>query len=354
MRNVVIAAMWLVWLAISAGVADASEGLEPLPQGQSGIAARYPGDIGIGKDGAVLFVEDFEEADLAGILARWTDVSNKDGKVLSLSDDVPEASLGKASLQMTATKGHDTGGYLWKLLKPGVDRMYARFYVKFAEDHPYVHHLVKIGAWRDSPPWPQGEAGHRHDGARSFQTGVETGSNWGRSQPPGNWFLYTYWQGMRSWQGPKGTSFYGNAFAPAEPEPAPRGKWQCVEFMVKANTSPETHDGEQAFWIDGRLVGRWAPGTPVGRWVKDRFLVGDGEPFEGFQWRTADEVKINTFWLLYYMASVFKDTNQMTPKVDVGPYNRDVGRIWFDHVVLATEYIGPITPDAARPARKSP
>ena len=342
MRDVVIAGV-VVLLAVSAGVGAA--GPAALPEGHDGVAAKYPGDIGIEGDGAVLFVEDFEEGDLAGVLARWTAVSNKDGKVLSLSEDVPEASGGRASLRMTATKGHDTGGHLWKLLGSGVDRMYARFYVKFAEDHPYVHHLVKIGAWRDSPPWPQGEAGHRHDGARSFQTGIEVDSGWGRKKPPGEWFLYTYWHEMKSWQGEKGTSFYGNSFAPAKAQSAPRGVWQCVELMVKANSTPEAHDGEQAFWIDGRLVGRWAPGTPTGTWARDNFRAGEGEPFEGFQWRTTDEVKINTFWLLYYMTSVFQGKNQMTPKVEVEPYQTDVCRVWFDHVVLATDYIGPIAPE---------
>ncbi len=33
----------------------------PLPDGDQGIAARYPGDIGIAKDPAIVFVEDFEE-----------------------------------------------------------------------------------------------------------------------------------------------------------------------------------------------------------------------------------------------------------------------------------------------------
>ena len=66
----------------------------------------------------------------------------------------------------------------------------------------------------DSPRWPQGEAGKRHDGARSFQTGIEPGSGFGSYDPPGAWNFYTYWQDMRSWQGPQGTSFYGNGFAP--------------------------------------------------------------------------------------------------------------------------------------------
>ncbi|MEK7269738.1 MAG: hypothetical protein AAB215_02220 [Planctomycetota bacterium] len=328
-------------LAMSAGLLSGTRADVPAPPPAPGISARYPGDEGIEKDPDVLFVSQFEEDSVAGAAKRWTEAKGANDGVLVLSGDVPPGSPGKKSLQMTATKGKNTGGHLWKLLKPGVDEMYARFYVKFSKDHPYVHHFVKIGAWKDSPNWPQGEAGHRHDGAKSFQTGIEPGSEWGKRDPPGAWFFYTYWQGMRSWQGPKGTSFYGNAFAPAAAEQVPRDQWQCVEFMVKANTAPEKSDGEQAFWIDGRLAGRWAPGTPTGKWVKDRFVEGPGAPFEGFCWRTDGALKINTFWLLYYMESVFKGDSQFKPRPGVA-YNANVGTVWFDHVVLARKPIGPL------------
>ena len=334
-RLIILTLSLLVVLVGSARPAHAS----------GGIASKYPGDSGIDKDPEVLLAEGFEETSLETLFARWTNVSNKDERVMEFSADVPETSSGRQSLRMTATRGRDTGGHLWKLLERGVDKMHARFYVKFAPDHPYVHHLVTIGAQRDSPPWPKGGAGRRPDGADNFHTGIELDSGWGRNTPPGQWFFYTYWHEMRSWQGEDGTVFYGNAFAPAKPQAAPRGEWQCVEFMMKANSTPGAHDGEQAFWINGVLAGRWAPGTPTGKWKNDVFVAGDGLPFEGFRWRTTDDLKINTFWLLYYMAAVFKGKNQMTPKLEVEPYRRDVTRVWFDHIVLATDYIGPIAPE---------
>jgi len=343
----VCAACWL-----AAGASGAEGAPAAAPEGGAGIAARYAGDAGIARDPEVLFVEDFEEGSLEAVSKRWTETKNPKGEVLALSDDVPPGSPGKKSLAMTSTKGQNTGGHLWKLFKPGVDEMYGRFCVKFSKGHPYVHHFVKIGAWKDSPNWPQGEAGKKHDGARSFQTGIEPGSGYGRNDPPGAWFLYTYWQGMKSWQGPQGTSFYGNAFAPAKPAQVPRDQWQCVEFMVKANSAPEKSDGEQAFWVDGKLVGRWAPGTPAGRWVKDRFVAGEGAPFEGFQWRSADDLKINTFWLLYYMDSVFKGDAQFKPKAGVA-YNADGGTVWFDHVVVARKYLGPLRAAEQPPAPKA-
>ncbi len=309
----------------------------------AGLAARYPGDRGIAEDPAVLFAEDFEAGSLADITAHWTEAKNPAGEVFALSANVPPASGGQHSLRMTATKGRNDGGHLWKLFAQGVDRMHARFYVKFAKDHPYVHHFVKIGAWRDSPRWPQGEAGKRHDGAHSFQTGIEPGSGFGKYDPPGAWNFYTYWQGMRSWQGPQGTSFYGNGFAPEQPAQIPRDRWQCVEFMVQANTTPTATDGEQAFWIDGVLIGRWAPGTPRGAWKRDRFVAGEGEPFPGFAWRSDAEVKPNVFWLLYYMEQVFSAQEQYVNRTGAQA-NLEVSQVWFDHVVVATSYIGPIAP----------
>ena len=59
-----------------------------LPQGY-GLSSRYPGDIGIESDPAVLFAENFERGTLEEIAKRWGNISNKDGKVMSFSNDVP-------------------------------------------------------------------------------------------------------------------------------------------------------------------------------------------------------------------------------------------------------------------------
>jgi hypothetical protein len=80
---------------------------------------------------------------------------------------------------------------------------------------------------------------------------------------------------------------------------------------------------------------------PSGKWVKDHFDAGDGDPFQGFRWRTDDDVKVNVFWLLYYMENVFKGDGQFKPKSTIA-YNPDAGTVWFDHVVIAKKYIGPL------------
>jgi len=55
--------------------------------------------------------------------------------------------------------------------------------------------------------------------------------------------------------------------------------------------------------------------------------VGD---FSRIEWRTTGDLKINAFWLMSYI------TDRWT--------QQKVNRVWFDDVVVATEYVGPIAP----------
>jgi hypothetical protein len=332
-----------------------TDALEDKP-GFLGIAARYPCDEGIEQDPAVVFSDNFESDSVADLSQRWTSILNPKSDVLKLLDDTTAVTTGKRCLEMKATKGQNTGGHLWKLLDTGYDQLYARFYCKFAPDAPYVHHFAAMGGRINSPPYPMGGAGSRPNGADRFGTTIDlVGRN--VANPPGAWSFYSYWCEMHSWQTPEGVSdgrpnaFYGNLFGPVEPLQAKRGEWQCVEFMIKLN-DPEQRNGEQAFWIDGKLAERYGPGTIEGTWFRDMFRRSgvyntDPKPFEGFRWRTDDRVKINTFWLQYYLAHVFEnDYNPHDPEI---PYNDNIARVYFDNVVLATEYIGPVVMAVEKP-----
>ena len=59
-----------------------------LPDG-FGLSAKYPGDRGIASDARVLFAEDFETGSLEETVRRWSEASNKDGKVLALTTNMP-------------------------------------------------------------------------------------------------------------------------------------------------------------------------------------------------------------------------------------------------------------------------
>jgi hypothetical protein len=164
---------------------------------------------------------------------------------------------------------------------------------------------VHLVADRTPTPWPKGGAGETPPGDAKFSTGIEPTGRWGKFPPPGVWNFYTYWHEMKT----KWGSVYNGRQVPIEP-----GRWYCVEVMLRANSAPDKPDGVQAFWVDGQLYG-W---------------------FDGFRWRTTDKLKINSFWLLFYNTEQAARHNN-----DPDPESRQM-EVWFDDVVIATEYIGPV------------
>lgn len=324
----------LIGYGLAAGPSD-------LPQGP-GISARYPGDVGIGRDPRVLLAENFEEGTVEEIGKRWGNINNKEGKVIALVADAPPGSAGKRCIQMTATLGENTGGHLYTRFR-GVDQAYARFYVKFPQDAEYIHHFVWMGGHNPptSYPWPR--AGERPRGDERVSIGIEPAGVYGRYPAPGIWNFYNYWAEMKiSADG----RYWGNSIRPAQPILIPKEKWICVEFMVKLNSSPDEHDGELALWIDGQPKLYCRKGVPRGPWSGMGFVVLDegGEPFEGFRWRTSNELKLNYFWLEHYVTEgPFRQNRVAKPN--------PINRVWFDEVVVATDYIGPIVPQTTSASR---
>ncbi len=265
-----------------------------------GIAAQYPGDEGIEKDPRVLFVDDFETGTVKETGARWGQAYLEEN--IDFPGDVHENSPGVRSIRIARN------GHLYTHTK-GVDALHARFYVKFHPKTGYIHHFVHLAADRTPTPWPKGGAGLKPAGDQGFSSGIEPWGQWGKSPAPGVWHFYSYWHEMK---GDARGNYWGNFFD-APQEPIQPGRWYCVEAKLKANSSPEAADGEQAFWVDGKLVG----------------------DFKGIRWRTTDKLKLNTFWLLYYWTDQAARHNN----------DKDPGRVyevWFDDVVLATEYVGPV------------
>lgn len=314
-------------------------GAAPFPE--QGLASKYVGDRGIDKDSKVVFVESFEAASLNEIWSRWETVTDKSGQ--SLTNDVPPGSSGKSSLVMERVKG--SGSHLFRRLKNrqggwGHDRIFARYYVKFDPDCGEIHHFgTCLGGNNPATPWPSVKAGQPTDGAKSFWSGIEPfGKNW-------TWDFYTYWCEMRG-SPPRGQT-WGNSFVRDSNLKVEKGRWICVEQMIKMNNVGET-DGEQALWIDGKLIGHYGQGFPNGVWTYDKFtpgqggpsirwsternapersnVPGGGAPFEGFRWRTVPELNVNSLWLYIY-----------TEKSEGHRI-----KVSFDDVVVATEYIGPI------------
>lgn len=330
-----------------------------IPAG-SGLAEAFAGDVGIAKHPSVVFVEDFEADSVDGIKQRWSSISNKSDALGFDAAVVPTGSAGTRSLRITGRKGLNDGGFLYKLLPTGHTQLHARMYVRFDEHYGMNHHFCKLGGDLARPTSMPGRAGTKP--TDWFLTGLEptTGlpHTWPPKgfEPPGYWSFYTYYPDMHSWQTEHGASdgrpkaYYGNRFAPLDPSPIARGTWICVEWAIGLNSTPESSDGWQRFWIDGVLVGDWSPGNPDGYWMRENFRQRPDQPdrqkpFTGFRWRTNPDVLINIFKIENYVpeGSYKQGAEYMAehPDFKIDPEHSVV---WFDHVVLATEYIGPMVP----------
>lgn len=325
-RLLLLAAIAVLTLATSTATAQERK---TLPEGPVGVAATYLGDCGIEKDKRVLFSESFNSPSLTDVTKRWESIKGKN--IMSFSSDVPFGSGDNKSLLMTHVGGQGTGGHLYRRLLPGHKQVFARFYVKFDPACAQIHHFgTHLGGFNPSTPWPQGGAGERPDGNKRFTTGVEPfGWRW-------QWDFYTYWQGMHIHGD---GNYWGTPFLSGTQGPlVKRGRWICVEMMIKVNEPVSESNGEQAFWIDGKLVRRdgqivshIGKGFPQGRWAGG-WWQPDSESktaFTGFRWRSTEELAVNYVWAYLYITK--------------SPRNH-VSKVWFDNIVIATEYIGPLSP----------
>jgi hypothetical protein len=285
-----------------------------------GIAKDYLNDVNIQSDPDVIFASDFENG-----FDGWSGYNVNVSEIISHTDS---AFSGNNVLKSTATRGVNTGGDVDYVISPGQTQIYLRFYTKLDKNTVNPHHFVKIRAITPGF-WPR--AGQKPPGDKAFWTGIEPLRD-------RTWNFYTYWHEMHSWQTREGDTdgrpnpYYGNVFHVPGQTPFEKGEWICVEAMVKANT-PGKYDGEKAFYINGELIGHWKKGEPRGEWRNDKFVIGgmDARPFEGFNWRTVEDVKINMIKLQWYISN---------PHLEKA--TQDANSVYFDNIVVATKYIGPM------------
>lgn len=304
------------------------------PAVERGIAAAYPKDQGIRKDPVVIYATGFE-LDIEAPLKV-----GRDGVLVLKSKQI--AHQGQACAQITATKNVDEGGDLAIQWPAGVEECYLRVYVRFDQDTLMPHHFINLGGHTPTYKYRWGGgAGLKPPSGKSgaFSTTLEPPKG---EKGAETWKFYSYWHEMHSWQTPTGISdgrpnaYYGNNFHIKQHSPLVRDQWICLEIMLKLNTVGK-HDGEQAVWINGQKRGHWKQGSPNGTWLRGTFYAFDKynqnpQPFEGFNWRTTDALKINKASLQWYLSN-----NASWPKMKV-----DKNMVYFDDLVIATKYIGPM------------
>ena len=304
---------------IALGFALASPaGAAPLPEGNSGIAARYPGDVGIGSDPAVIFADDFESyASASGLTTRWSDVFHP-ANVRIATEPGNFFSGGKALEFTVPQQSGEVSNNAVKSVSPERDVLFLRYYAKYDAGFNVLgssHNGSTISAHYCCPGVPA-------DGYNKFLVSQEAGREEVTTVIPGFLNVYIYHPDQRDIWGdhffPTGRVLpfdrvpgdFGPTFV-SRPDVIPvLGRWYGYELMVKANT-PGQRDGRVAVWLDGKLIA----------------------DFPNLRLRETNALKINRF------------------TIDLHVHSNTLGlaRKWYDNVVAATSYIGPMV-GGTRPA----
>jgi hypothetical protein len=282
-----------------------------LPEGNSGIAARYPGDSGIASDSAVVFADDFESySGTSGLTNKWTNIFQVSN--LRIATEPGNFFSGGKAIEMTVPQvSTEVANGLQKTISPERDLLFLRFYAKWNTAYNVIGSAHNGGIISSHYCCP----GVRADGFNKFLVSYEAWRDDASQPNPGKLEVYVYHPEQRDRFGdlffPTGTVFPNSSlpfnFGPdfvARPDVIPAlGQWFCYELMVKANT-PGQRDGRIAFWVDGRLAADFGNLR-----LRDTTALG------------IDHIEID---------------------LHVGSNTQSVARKWYDNVVAATSYIGPM------------
>jgi len=316
----VLTFMMLAGVVGAAGQTTASAALPRLPEGGAGIASKYPGDAGIEGDPGVLFHDDFEEcAEPADLHKKWSVVAHEGN--MRIAEEPADVHYGKRGVEFAnPLQREGLSVELRRQLQNEQDVVFLRFYAKFEQGYDHPGGSSHNGGVIAAHYYPGGRAtpGIPADGSNKFLVGFETER--GDSPSPGRLNIYVYHPDQGGSFGdhiyPTGQVVPSISRSPAPPPisfgphfvPRPDfipelDRWYCYEYMVKANT-PGQRDGRVALWVDGKLIA----------------------DFPNFRFRDVESLKIDTVGIGLYLR----------------PNNLRENKKWFDDVVAATSYIGPI------------
>jgi hypothetical protein len=287
-----------------------------LPEGDTGIASKYPGDVGINGDAAVIFADDFESyAKPSDLDKNWDFVFQY--SQINFATESANVYAGAKALEFSVPQQNgELSNSTGKTVSPERDVLFLRYYSKF--DTPFdVVGSSHNGSSISAHYFENGNAtpGIPADGKNKFLANLENWRGEAATQSPGPLNIYIYHPDQRSQWGDHffstGTVLPNSSqkfdFGPnftSRPDFTPDlDKWYCYEFMVQANT-PGMKDGRIAYWLDGKLLG----------------------DFPNLRLRDVANLKIDRFALDFHIGS---NPNGLTKK-------------WYDNVVAASSYIGPL------------
>jgi hypothetical protein len=290
-----------------------------LPEGNTGLASKYPGDVGIENDSAVIFADDFEDYTIiTDIGARYDNFFNYETIYIVDNPDIAYSGNKSIEFRMPVRNNELSLGVVKNIEEKDV--LFVRYYAKYAETFDIIgssHNGITLGAHYEDA---QGRAtpGIPADGYNKFLVALEYWRGDENIEPPGELNVYVYHPEQRDNYGdhffPTGTvlpfSYRPGDFETdfvSRPDFIPElGRWYCYELMVKANT-PGQRDGRIAFWVDGALTA----------------------DFGNIRFREIDSIKIDKFTFGFHAG---RNPNAETS-------------VWYDNIVIAESYIGPIMRD---------
>jgi hypothetical protein len=300
-----------------------------LPEGNTGIASRFPDDDGIENDAAVLFHDDFEDAAAPADLARKWDAAVHHERQIRIADEADAVHSGKRALEFAVPKqAEELSNTVAKRLREERDILFLRYYSKFEKGFDQVgssHNGATISAHYHV----EGRAtpGVKADGRNKFLISFENWRGEAGTTSPGDLNIYCYHPEQRDRFGDhffpsgkvlpfsverSGAATFGKGFI-ARPDIIPeRDRWYCFEVMLKANTVGK-RDGRIACWLDGKLIA----------------------DFSNLRFRDVETLKIDRFSLDLHIGS---NTIRANTKR-------------YDDVVAAASYIGPMVAKK-KPAKK--
>jgi hypothetical protein len=300
----------------------------------AGLSAKYPGDVGIENDPAVVWHENFEHGSVGAVVARYNDSKNQTG--MELVSDVPAKSSGAASMKLTASGTGANATDFYKRLDPGYDEWFVRWYAKYQSGVAWHHSGMWVGGYNPASNWPSPQAGSKPNGDDRFSVAMEpTGSG---ANPRMD--FYNYWMTMHSWMDSPsgGSAYYGNTLIHDTSLKADDDQWMCLEVKITLNPDPSSAAGaELALWKNDQLVVHFTDQGPLGYWIKDKFCpqTADGPECTDYpppsgttmipldlRFRSTTALKLNAFWPQNYITS------------------GGAGSVWYDDMVVATERVG--------------
>jgi len=237
----------------------------------------------------------FEDGFESGDLTAWDNVATNR---YAVTNDPSRVKTGSYALEGTIPAG-DGWGEINKWFMPGYDEIYVRFDVMFENNFQNLRgdgngmHFASVSGNHIDNKWSShGQAGIVPSGYDFFTTTVDP------EHPHGDptlrpFMFYSYFPDMKC--------CYGNLFKQTEPKvETVAGEWRELIIHVDSGT-PGQHDGSQQLWIDGRLQIN----------------------AQGMRWRNTTDLRLNEFAIVDYM-----------------PGSPQTQHIWFDNILISTEFPG--------------